>query len=490
MLAALAAMAIVMGLGLRRADQLLDRLARSQGQLTQVTQIEANIDRLRADLANGTDRRDAAVAASGIEAQLAAYRASILTEERALIDTGGDTAEQDKEAADAVAMAGLFAALRGDLLAGAEPGRTDAARRAFDDRARLAVARERGEAADAIEAMRALRRRTTLLGVAAPLLAALAGAAGAGAMLSSLLRPLRALETAAMRAGRGEPPAPVEVRGFSEFNRLAQAFDRMDRQIAAQREKLFRANHDLEGQVADRVAEIEASRQQLAAIDATRRLFFSQIGHELRTPATVIRGEAEVALRDPAAPVQRLREALSHIVANGDFLQRRLEDMLTLAQAEDGRIAAQRAPVDLSALVRAVFDLAQPYVRSSGAALELDMPADTQPTLLGDASWLQQALLALIDNAAKFGGGAPIRVSLRADDGAATITVADSGPGVDAADLPFLFDSYYQAGSGRGGSGLGLSIARWVAQQHGGAVSARGGDSGGLIITLTLPVLA
>jgi signal transduction histidine kinase len=118
------------------------------------------------------------------------------------------------------------------------------------------------------------------------------------------------------------------------------------------------------------------------------------------------------------------------------------------------------------------------------------LPDGQAPSILGDPSWLQQALLALIDNAVKFAPDSrEIEVALRSDGPGARIAVADGGPGVDPAELPFLFESYYQA-AGRpahGGSGLGLSVARWVVEQHGGSIAAENRFEQGLVIEIRLP---
>jgi signal transduction histidine kinase len=309
-------------------------------------------------------------------------------------------------------------------------------------------------------------------------------------MLTNVVRPLRLLEGAAEQAGRGEAPCPVDAGGFSEFRQFAGAFNRMDAQIVAQRQALLDVNVGLEAKVRERTLQIEAARERLAEVDRTRRLFVSKVSHELRTPVTVIRGEAEVALRDRAAPAARLRDALEHVVANGHFLQRRLDDMLALARAEDGRLVLNSDRVDLSDVVRGAVALAEPFVRSSGMALRIDLAEGPGPIVTGDASWLQQGLLALLDNAAKFAvGGEEIRVCLVACPPFVRLAVADNGPGVAAADLPYLFESYYQGRSHvSGGSGLGLSVARWVVEQHGGVIAAHSEAGAGLVVEIRLPL--
>ncbi|MEP7210805.1 MAG: HAMP domain-containing sensor histidine kinase, partial [Alphaproteobacteria bacterium] len=490
---ALVAMALTLALSLGQADRLLDRLSRSQDQLASVTRIEADINRLRADLAAGSAEPETAVAE--IVRQLDAYRQSVDAEGRQAGRKPGSAPSE--EARNATLLADLFSALRQDLpsatsdAAAPDSARFDLNRRHFDGLAGQIIANERQETQAAITSMRHLRQAMTLLGVGISILVALAAALGAWIMLASMVRPLRVLEDAARRAGKGETVSPVRVDGFAELRQLAGAFNHMDEQIDAQRAALSDANRGLEAQVSERTREIEAGREKLAEIDRTRRLFYSHIGHELRTPVTVMRGEAEIALREGGASAERLREALEHITANGSFLQRRLEDMLTLARAEDGRISLLKAPVDLGDIVRRTTLLAEPYVQSSGARLVTDILDREGPIILGDASWLQQGLLALVDNAAKFSGGrGEIRLSFDMRDSIAHIAVTDGGPGVPAADLPYLFESYYQtaAGRARGGSGLGLSVARWVVEQHGGLIAAESAPNQGLTVRIELPV--
>ncbi|PZU09769.1 ATP-binding protein [Sphingomonas sp.] len=246
---------------------------------------------------------------------------------------------------------------------------------------------------------------------------------------------------------------------------------------------LTRANRRLAG-------EVEARTADLRAIDASRRLFFAKASHELRTPVTVMRGEAEVSLADPGASIADLRAALSHVVANADFLGHRIEELLGLSSAADGRLHLDRAPIDLVALVAATGDAATAFAHSSEVRLALAAPS-APLEILGDARWLGQALLAVLDNGVKFSPiGGTLSLSVGEADGQAAIEIVDQGAGVMPADLPRLFDAYYQAGEGRmrGGTGLGLALARWVVEQHGGAIRAANDPAGGCRIAISLPL--
>jgi signal transduction histidine kinase len=476
MLAGLCVMALALGAALKRADSLLDQLSRSQAQLAQAARIQADVNAFAADRTPAS--------AEVARARLSDYRRSIDEESRALGPGAAAAPHQAQEQARAGRIADLF-----ERIAAAPQAASAADLEQFRALTAEVQSSEQEEAAASLATMARLRAMAVGLAVGVPVTVALLGAIGFALLTAGVVRPLRRLEQATEGLG-GETPGEVAPQGFAEFRRLAEAFNRMADQIAGQRRTLSQSNRDLENQVRERTREIEAARQRLADVDSARRLFLSKVSHELRTPATVVRGEAEVALRDPAADAARLREALEHVVANGAFLQRRLDDLLALARSEDGRLSVRREPVDLARLGRQVATLAESYVRSSEVELYVDLPAGPGPTVDGDASWLQQALLALLDNAAKFAGGTQVRLSLRREGDEAVFTVADGGPGVAADDLPHLFDSYYQTAQGRdrGGAGLGLSVAHWVAEQHGGAIYAEAGAAGGLSIVFRLPI--
>lgn len=247
---------------------------------------------------------------------------------------------------------------------------------------------------------------------------------------------------------------------------------------------LLTANRRLAREVAARTAD-------LAAIDRSRRLFFAKASHELRSPVTVMRGEAEVALANAGADTISLRGALGHVIASTDFLEHRIGELLGLAQAEDGKISLAFATIDPSVIAGDAVATARSYADSAGVAIALD-PAEGL-AVAGDARWLGQAMLAVIDNAVKFSpGGGTVRISVSRQADAATVTIADRGIGVSTAELPQIFDAYYQADAGtqRGGTGLGLALARWVVEQHRGTIGAANDPDGGCIITMTLPVAA
>ncbi len=244
---------------------------------------------------------------------------------------------------------------------------------------------------------------------------------------------------------------------------------------------LIAANRRLANEVAHKTAE-------LAMIDRSRRLFFAKASHEMRTPITVMRGEAEVALADPAAEPAALREALGHVIANAEFLEHRIAELLALARADDGQLHLADEPIDLTALVQGAGDAARRYARSAEVALAVETPVPPI-TVQGDSRWLQQAVLAIVDNAVKFSPvGETVTVRLTRTADAARIDIVDQGSGVADEALPRIFDAYYQADAGRsrGGTGLGLALARWVVEHHDGTIRAANGALGGCTVTIDL----
>ncbi|WP_189338627.1 sensor histidine kinase [Sphingobium sp. SCG-1] len=477
--AALALMGVALGMGLARADHLLDRVSRSQNQLAMATRLEADVNAfmlLPPGDSDGESRH--------IYLQLSRLRLSIAEESMTLI--GEERRRQPDEVAALDTLQNLFAKMKGSnaeiqtALLAAE----------FRIRVQGIVQNERSEADRSIRAMRDLKRRGSIVAAATPAILIVFGAIFAWLMINGLVRPIRALRRAVLDVTRDEVSGPIELTGYADFKDLTAAFTEMACTIKAQKTTLERVNKDLEAQVTQRTAELSDQLARLAEIDASRRLFFAQVSHELRTPLTVVLGEAETALRDlDAAPV-RLRDALQHILANGQFAHRRLEDLLGLARAQDGKLTLQRDDVDLRKIMQASCVQAESYARSSGLTILSESP-DMVIGVKGDASWLQQALLALVDNAIKYASeGGVIRMSLVHDASLARLSVFDDGPGVADHELPRLFETYHQASANRrrGGSGLGLAVARWVIQSHQGTISAKNCAQGGLAILIELPL--
>jgi signal transduction histidine kinase len=247
------------------------------------------------------------------------------------------------------------------------------------------------------------------------------------------------------------------------------------------------ASQDELGRLTTTVNAMLASLQQ--ASDAQQR-FVSDASHELRAPLTIIQANLDLLERMPALPADERAEILGEASRETHRLSQLVADLLALARADAG-IALQRRRVELDrVLLEAVGD-ARHLAR--GQRLEIDA---LEPVVVsGDPDRLRQLLLALLDNAVKYTpAGGRIGVALARDSTNARLTVSDDGVGIPATDLPHVFDRFYRADPARsrdpGGTGLGLPIARWIVEQHGGDITVTSEPGEGTQVRIQLPVIA
>jgi heavy metal sensor kinase len=312
----------------------------------------------------------------------------------------------------------------------------------------IAVWRE----ADSIDALD--RSIALAFALAIPLIAALAILAGS-AIARRGLAPLDRIATLASEIEAHDLAERLDLPPRSdELGRLAATFDRM----------LDRLQH---------------------AFDRERR-FTGDASHELRAPLSVIRAEADLALRRERAPAE-YRAALETIAAEADRLEALTRDLLAAARA-DAAANDQPGPVDLGALASAVA--ARLRVLADGRAVRIDVRAAPGATVLGAAAQLERALVTVLHNAVKYapaGGTVELRVA-RANE-AVEVCVADDGPGFSAAGLERAFDRFWRAEETRSrpGTGLGLAIAKTIVERWGGTIAVANGERGGALVRLRFP---
>jgi len=216
-----------------------------------------------------------------------------------------------------------------------------------------------------------------------------------------------------------------------------------------------------------------------AAFDARER-FVANASHELRSPLTVIRTEADVTLSDPDATVAELRAMGRQVIGAADEMDALLDGLMVLARS--GRELPNRDYVDLAAAVR---DAAR-RVRPSGVRVRLELePAGVS----GERQLLERLAGNLIENGVRYNApGGFVAVRTTAVDGGAVLDVINSGPVIDPAVAARLVEPFERGGrTGRGGAGLGLSIVRSVAEAHGGRLALTPRVEGGLAVRVTLP---
>ncbi len=274
-----------------------------------------------------------------------------------------------------------------------------------------------------------------------------------------LTRRLRSVAVASTALSAGDLTARAEVGGADEVHTMADSFNRMADQLEASRER--------------------------------ERQFLLAVGHDLRTPLTTITGYAEAledGLDDPAE-VRRVAGVMSVEVAR---LRRLIEDVMLLARLESAEFGLRPEPVDIAAHVSG---LVEPYA-DRAAALRIRCTVDTQPTgvRLVDPDRIGQIVGNLCENAIRFTPEmGRIGVTVRPDGGLIELSVSNSGPGIEADDLPHLFERFYVARRYRGvrpeGSGLGLSIVDAISRAMGGRVTA-GSSPDETVFTVRFPAPA
>ncbi len=218
-----------------------------------------------------------------------------------------------------------------------------------------------------------------------------------------------------------------------------------------------------------------------------QREFAADASHELRTPLAVVRGSVEYLQRHPDSTIAQETETLDDIKAETDHLTELVESLLLLARANSGAIELDRQPLDLADATTTALEPLAGIAAAAGVTLRLD----AKPTpAAGDALRLRQLVTILVDNAIRHSppGGTVTVVTQPAGDRAA-ITVSDEGPGIRAEDLPHVFERFWRAPDApSGGAGLGLSIALWIVERHGGTIEASSPASGGARFEVLLPV--
>jgi two-component system OmpR family sensor kinase len=240
------------------------------------------------------------------------------------------------------------------------------------------------------------------------------------------------------------------------------------------------------------VGTLNAMIERLETSFSGLRRFTADASHELKTPLAVLRADVERAMSEPIPPADRLvalEEALQETTRMADLV----ESLLTLARADEGRFDIHREPIALKPLVQDIYETA--LILGEGAGVTVNFPFTADVTVMGDPTRLRQLFLNLVTNAIKYtpaGGKVELGLGLHPDN--VTFAVRDTGIGIAAADVHHIFERFWRADrvrsrmSERGGFGLGLAISQWIAQAHGGTLTASSRLGRGSLFTVTLPL--
>jgi heavy metal sensor kinase len=310
------------------------------------------------------------------------------------------------------------------------------------------------------EAFEALERFRIMLLLAAPLL--LVGASVGGYWISSrALAPVDAISGAANR---------ISIENLTERLQVPKTGDQLQR---------------LSETLNAMLARLEASVRRMAQ-------FTADASHELRTPVSLIRTTAEIAAMNRDRPAGEYLAALDEIQEEAERTSQVVDSLMLLARADSAKETLELATVDAVSVVRNAAEQGERLARSRGVGFSLNLSTDAVP-VCADPEALRRALLILMDNAAKYTPqGGSVEVGIGRRNGRAVAYVSDTGIGIAAADLPHIFDRFWRADKARsreqGGAGLGLSIAKWIVEMHGGTLSVRSDLGKGSVFEIGLPL--
>jgi len=286
-------------------------------------------------------------------------------------------------------------------------------------------------------------------------------------VLTPARRRLRSLETAAAALGAGHTSVRAPEDGGDEIAALSTAFNRM-------------------------AAELESRLGELQRADRVRRQLLADVGHELMTPLTAIRGYLETLDMPAVVRDEATRERYLRIVTEEtQRLEALIGDLLDLARLEGGGVEIESAEVPVSWLLERVVERHGVVAGARRIALQTSIgPGADQ--VRADGRRLEQALQNLVANAVRHTpDGGRVTVSAEHAEGGTRIRVEDTGTGIPPEHLPLVFDRFYKIdrarASGQSGSGLGLSIVKAIVERHGGRVSAGNASGGGARFDIVLP---
>jgi signal transduction histidine kinase len=268
----------------------------------------------------------------------------------------------------------------------------------------------------------------------------------------------------------------------------------MANNLDIQQDKLRQSQSELEFRVAKRTFELLELNQDLKRMDAERLELLADISHELRTPITVIRGEAEVPLRGHDKDAGEYKDALQRITELAIQLAKYVNDLLFLARNDTASLQFEWEILELSELIHQVSEDFQLMAQEHALSLSCSLPE--QPIWVeGDKQRLRQVLFILGENACRYSKtNAQIFFSSWLEGNQVNISLADQGIGIPETDLDKIFERHFRSENARqtrkDGSGLGLPLAKSIIKAHKGNLQVQSTENVGSKFTISLPLLS
>ena len=275
----------------------------------------------------------------------------------------------------------------------------------------------------------------------------------------AVVRPLAATSAAALQVAAGDLDVALPASRVREVAEVNTAFVAMS-------------------------AGLRESVEQQARLEQERRLFISAIAHDLRTPLFALRGYLSGLEQGIADTPERAAHYVAVAQEKADALERLVADLFAYTRLEYLDQAPDRRPADLRPLLRRLAEGLRPQAEAKGVWLALDLPDEPCVAFI-DVHLIERAVENLLDNALRHTpSGGTVTLSCAREGDRVVFAVADSGPGIDPADLPYVFAPLYRGDASRsrrtGGAGLGLTIARRILHAHDGDLTAANGDRGAI----------
>lgn len=271
--------------------------------------------------------------------------------------------------------------------------------------------------------------------------------------------PLMRMNQAATRIGQGDFSERIPVHGVDEVGQLSATFNRM--------------------------------AEQLESLESMRKELIGHVSHELRTPLTSVRGFVQ-AILEGMVPAGQQRKYMEFMYQELSRLSSLLNTMLDLSAIESGRVSLQLRKIRWPALVDTVCEGFRLRAEEKGIELHVFEPDDQRLTVYGDSERLKQVLFNLLDNAVRHTpAGGQVKVQSHREGDCVVVRVADTGAGIDPAQLPYIWERFYTGEasrlSRRERSGLGLTIAKHLVERMGGTIEAASEPGRGTVFTVRLP---